>query len=179
VWPQSDYPPITIGRMVLDRNPENCFPEVEQAAFEPANMVPGIGPSPDKMLLGRLFSYPDTHRYRIGPSYLQLPINRPVAEVHSYNKDSAMRYHHSGNEPVYAPNSHGGPAADPSLGEAGWFADAGEMVREAYTLHREDDDFGSRARCPATSAPRTSTSTSRRTSSDTPPTMSARQLRSE
>ena len=76
VWPHGDYPPITIGRMVLNRNPENYFAEVEQAAFEPANMVPGIGPSPDKMLLGRLFSYPDTHRYRIGANYLQLPINR-------------------------------------------------------------------------------------------------------
>jgi catalase len=142
VWPHSDYQPITIGRMVLDRNPENYFAEVEQAAFEPANMVPGIGPSPDKMLLGRLFSYPDTHRHRIGTNYLQLPINRPVAEVHSYNKDGAMRYHHSGNQPVYAPNSHGGPAADPSLGEVGWWTEAGEMVRAAYTLRRDDDDFG-------------------------------------
>src|SRR5471030_209223 len=105
VWPHSDYPPITIGRMVLDRNPANFFAEVEQAAFEPANMVPGIGPSPDRMLLGRLFSYPDTHRHRIGPNYLQLPINRPQNEVHTYNKDGAMRYEHAGAQPVYAPNS--------------------------------------------------------------------------
>ena len=113
VWPHGDYPPITIGRLVLDRNPENYFAEVEQASFEPANMVPGIGPSPDRMLLGRLFSYPDTHRYRIGPNYLQLPINRPKNEVHSYNKDGAMRYQHAGSQPVYAPNSFGGPKADP------------------------------------------------------------------
>jgi catalase len=142
VWPHGDYEPITIGRMVLDRNPESYFAEVEQAAFEPANMVPGIGPSPDKMLLGRLFSYPDTHRHRIGPNYLQLPINRPLSPVHSYNKDGAMRYHHSGDQPVYAPNSHGGPEADPSIGEPGWFVEGKEMVREAYTLHSEDDDFG-------------------------------------
>jgi catalase len=142
VWPHGDYPPITIGRLVLDRNPENYFAEVEQAAFEPANLVPGIGPSPDKMLLGRLFSYPDTHRYRIGPNYLQLPINQPKSPVHSYNKDGAMRYQHHGNQPVYAPNSYGGPKADPSFGEAVWGVEGAEMVRHAYTLHSEDDDFG-------------------------------------
>ena len=111
VWPHGDYPAIPVGRMVLDRNPKNYFAEIEQAAFEPANMVPGIGPSPDKMLLGRLFSYPDTHRYRIGPNYLQLPINRPQCPVHSYNKDGAMRYENPG-DPVYAPNTAGGPHAD-------------------------------------------------------------------
>ncbi len=142
VWPHGDYPLIPVGRMVLDRNPENYFAEVEQAAFEPANMVRGIGPSPDKMLLGRLFSYPDTHRYRIGPNYLQLPINQPKVEVHSYNKDGAMRYRHNGNQPVYAPNSFGGPAADPSFGETHWGVEGGDMIRHAYTLHSEDDDFG-------------------------------------
>ena len=103
--------------MVLDRNPDNYFAEVEQAAFEPANIVPGIGPSPDRMLLGRLFSYPDTHRHRIGTNYLQLPINQPRAAVDSYNKDGAMRFRHGGAQPVYAPNSFGGPAADPAFGE--------------------------------------------------------------
>ena len=141
VWPHGDYPPVTVGRMVLDRNPENYFAEVEQAAFEPANMVRGIGPSPDKMLLGRLFSYPDTHRYRIGTNYLQLPINQPKAPVHSYNKDGAMRYRHNGNAPVYAPNSFGGPKADPSFAETVWGVDGGEIVREAYTPRRDDDDF--------------------------------------
>ena len=142
VWPRTDYPPITIGRLVLDRNPENFFAEIEQAAFEPANMVPGIGSSPDKMLLGRMFSYPDAHRYRIGPNYLQLPVNAPKNEVHSYNKDGAMRYHHSGNQPVYAPNSYGGPKADPqSHPEASWQV-SGEIMRSAYILHSEDDDFG-------------------------------------
>ena len=91
VWPHADYPPITIGKCTLTRNPENYFAEIEQAAFEPANFVPGIGPCPDKMLQGRLFSYPDAHRYRIGTNYLQLPVNRPKSPVHSYNKDGAMR----------------------------------------------------------------------------------------
>jgi catalase len=142
VWPHGDYPPVTIGRLVLNRNPENYFAEVEQAAFEPANMVPGIGPSPDKMLLGRLFSYPDTHRYRIGPNYLQLPINRPKAEVNSYNKDGAMRYHHSADQPVYAPNSYGGPAADiERYGEPSGIEFSGEVMRAAYRLRRDDDDY--------------------------------------
>jgi len=141
VWPHGDYPPIQVGRMVLDRNPSNYFAEVEQAAFEPANMVPGIGPSPDKMLLGRLFSYPDTHRYRIGPNYQQLPINRPQCPVHSYNKDGAMRYENPG-DPVYAPNTAGGPAAAAErYPELGTWSVSGEMVRAAYALHAEDDDF--------------------------------------
>jgi catalase len=142
VWPHGDYPPVTIGRMVLNRNPENYFGEVEQAAFEPANMVPGIGPSPDKMLLGRLFSYPDTHRHRIGTNYQQLPVNQPRVPVHSYNKDGAMRYRHNGDQPVYAPNSYGGPQADPGrYGEAPGMEVAGEIVRSAYRPHREDSDY--------------------------------------
>lgn len=142
VWPHSDYPPITIGRLVLDRNPANYFAEIEQAAFEPSNMVPGIGPSPDKMLLGRLFSYPDAHRYRIGTNYLQLPVNRPIAEVHSYNKDGAMRYAHSDDQPVYAPNSYGGPQADTTrYAEPGWLVEAGEIMRTAYTARKDDNDF--------------------------------------
>ncbi|KOG64967.1 catalase [Streptomyces griseoflavus] len=143
VWPHADYPLIEVGRMTLDRNPEDFFVHIEQAAFEPSNMVPGIGPSPDKMLLGRLFSYPDTHRYRIGPNYAQLPPNRPHSVVNSYAKDGPMRYEPSRAAAPYAPNSYGGPAADTqNFGDpAGWHA-AGEMVREAYKLRRDDDDFG-------------------------------------
>ncbi|MET9483752.1 catalase [Streptomyces sp. NPDC006638] len=143
VWPHGDYPLIDVGRMTLDRNPDNFFVHIEQAAFEPSNLVPGIGPSPDKMLLGRLFSYPDTHRYRIGPNYTQLPPNRSHAPVHSYSKDGPMRYEASDAAMPYAPNSYGGPAADPAQfgGPAGWAA-AGDMVREAYKLHSEDDDWG-------------------------------------
>ena len=142
MWPHSDYPPITIGRMVLDRNPENFFAEVEQAGFSPANLVPGIGLSPDKMLMGRIFSYHDTHLHRIGANYEQLPINRPQSPVHSYNKDGAMTYHHSGDQPVYAPNSYGGPQADPKLGgELTWEVPGAELGRYAYEKHAEDDDF--------------------------------------
>ncbi|MFF4156538.1 catalase [Streptomyces sp. NPDC001678] len=143
VWPHGDYPLIEVGRMTLDRNPEDFFVHIEQAAFEPSNLVPGIGPSPDKMLLGRLFSYPDTHRYRIGPNYTQLPPNRPHSAVNSYAKDGPMRYEPANTGRPYAPNSYGGPAADTvRFGEiAGWAA-SGEMVREAYKPHREDDDWG-------------------------------------
>ncbi|WP_436758650.1 catalase [Streptosporangium sp. V21-05] len=140
VWPHSDYPEITIGRFTLNRNPANYFAEVEQSSFEPANLVPGIGPSPDKMLQGRLFSYPDAHRYRIGVNYQQLPINAPKSPVHSYNKDGHMRFNNPG-DPVYAPNSVGGPAADPLLYEGEHYQVTGEIIRSAYTLHREDDDF--------------------------------------
>ena len=141
VWPHGDYPLIPVGRMTLNRNPENYFAEVEQSSFEPANLVPGIGPSPDKMLMGRLFSYPDTHRYRIGPNYLHLPINRPKSAVHSYNKDGAMAYT-SAPDPVYAPNSFNGPRADSSIDEGSFGSITGEIVRAAYSKHAEDDDFG-------------------------------------
>ncbi|MFK0291539.1 catalase [Streptomyces sp. NPDC090442] len=143
VWPHGDYPLIEVGRMTLNRNPEDYFIHIEQAAFEPSNMVPGIGPSPDKMLLGRLFSYPDTHRYRIGPNYAQLPPNRPHVPAHSYAKDGPMRFDPSRAARPYAPNSYGGPAADTRrYGEPAGWESSGAMVREAYTLRRDDDDFG-------------------------------------
>ena len=143
VWPQGDYPPITIGRLVLDRNPSNFFAEVEQAGFSPANLVPGIGLSPDKMLMGRIFSYHDTHLHRIGANYEQLPINAPLVDVHSYNKEGHMTYRHAGAQPVYAPNSMGGPVADPARGaDLGWPVEAGELGRYATVKHAEDDDFG-------------------------------------
>ncbi|MFE7560395.1 catalase [Kitasatospora sp. NPDC057500] len=144
VWPHGDYPLIRVGTMRLDRNPEDYFVHIEQAAFEPANLVPGVSVSPDKMLLGRIFSYPDTHRYRIGPNYAQLPPNRPHVPVHSYAKDGPMRFDPARTAAPYAPNSKGGPAAnlarydDPA---AGWHS-SGDMVREAYSLHAEDDDWG-------------------------------------
>jgi len=142
VWPHGDYPEIPIGRMTLNRNPENYFAQIEQAAFEPSALVPGIGFSPDKMLLGRVFAYADTHRYRIGPNYLQLPVNQPKVPVNSYVKDGPMAYHHTGDAPVYAPNSKGRAYADETgVDTRGWEVD-GEMVRAAYSLHAEDDDFG-------------------------------------
>jgi catalase len=143
VWPHGDYPLIKVGRLVLDRNPQDYFAEIEQAAFEPTNMVPGIGPSPDKMLIGRMFSYPDAHRYRIGANYAQLPVNRPKSPVNSYSKDGAMRYNNA-SDPVYAPNSYGGPHANPAIaGETtAAYGVEDEVVRAAYKLHAEDDDFG-------------------------------------
>lgn len=143
-WAHADYPLIKVGEFELNRNPENYFAEIEQAAFEPSNLVPGIDVSPDKMLLARVFAYADAHRYRIGANYNELPVNRPHAETHSYAKDGHMRYAYSGPKvPVYAPNSFGGPQTQPErAGEhAGWQSD-GELVRTAYTLHNEDDDFG-------------------------------------
>ncbi len=143
VWPHGDYPPIQVGRLVLDRNPENFFAEVEQAGFSPANLVPGTGLSPDKMLMARVFSYHDTHLHRIGTNYEQLPVNAPKSPVHSYNKDGAMTYRHAGNQPVYAPNSFGGPQADPDRGsELFWHVPEGALGRYAYEKHAEDDDFG-------------------------------------
>ncbi len=143
VWPHGDYPPIEVGRMVLDRNPENFFAEVEQAGFSPANLVPGIGLSPDKMLMGRIFSYHDTHLHRIGANYEQLPINAPHVAVHSYNKDAAMAYRHAGDQPVYAPNSYGGPQADPvGAADIGWSVQGAEIGRYANAHHAQDDDFG-------------------------------------
>jgi catalase len=142
VWPHSDYPGITIGRYVLDRNPENHFAEVEQAAFDPSNLVPGTGLSPDKMLMGRVFSYHDTHLHRIGSNYQQLPINAPKSAVNSYNKDGFMTYKHAGSRPPYAPNSYGGPKADPEkASEIGWMVEGAEIGRYAYEKHAEDNDF--------------------------------------
>ncbi|WP_322011240.1 catalase [Paraburkholderia sp. J12] len=142
-WPHSDYPLVRIGEFVLDSNPENYFAEIEQAAFEPSNLVPGIDVSPDKMLLARVFAYADAHRYRIGSNYNELPVNRPQSDVHSYAKDGHLRHFFKpGKMPVYAPNSFGGPKADPTLAAeiGGWRAD-GDLMRSAYTRRADDDDF--------------------------------------
>ena len=141
-WSHKDYPLIEVGEFVLNENPVNHFAHIEQAAFSPSNTVPGTGVSPDKMLLGRVFSYPDAQRHRIGTNYNQLPVNQPVSPVNNYGKEGAMEYHHSGNAPVYSPNSYGRPwQQEQGPSENGWEAD-GELVRSAYSLHTEDDDFG-------------------------------------
>ena len=141
VWPHSDYPLIDVGTMTLDRNVTDYHTEIEQAAFEPNNLVPGIALSPDKMLLARGFSYADAHRARLGVNYKQIPVNSPRVPVHSYSKDGAMRINNV-SDPVYAPNSKGGPAADTEHNPVvGWYAD-GDMVRAAYTAHEQDDDWG-------------------------------------
>lgn len=140
-WPHGDYPLIEVGKLVLDRNPTDFFSEIEQAAFEPNNFVPGTGLSPDKMLLGRSFAYADAHRARLGGNYKQIPVNTPKCPVHSYTKGGAMRIAHA-SDPVYVPNSKGGPIADPERypEDAVWAAD-GEFLRAAYTLRKDDDDF--------------------------------------
>ncbi|WP_153143034.1 catalase [Nesterenkonia halophila] len=143
IWPQKDYPRIKVGTLTLNRNPQNFFAEIEQAAFSPANMVPGTGNSPDKMLLGRNFAYADAHRYRIGTNFQQLPVNRPKNEVHTYNFEGNMWFDHSGTKPVYAPNTVPGSTWSDEQGpvDNGWETD-GELVRQAYTLRADDDDFG-------------------------------------
>jgi catalase len=141
VWPHDDYPLIEVGKLTLDRNFTDHHTEIEQAAFEPSNQVPGTGLSPDKMLLARGFSYADAHRARLGVNYKQIPVNSPKSEVHSYSKDGVMRIRNA-SDPVYAPNSYGGPQADPErAAEVHWYTD-GDMVRSAYTLRPDDDDWG-------------------------------------
>ncbi|HLU79411.1 MAG TPA: catalase [Burkholderiaceae bacterium] len=140
-WPHADYPLVKVGTMTLHRNPDNFFAQIEQAAFSPGNVVPGIGLSPDKMLLGRSFAYNDAQRHRIGTNFHQLPVNRPKVPVNSYLFDGNMAYEHSGKQPVYAPNSGGRPWADQTGAvDDGWEAD-GAFVREAYSLRADDDDF--------------------------------------
>ena len=140
VWPHRDYPLQEVGKLVLDRNFTDHHTEIEQAAFAPSNQVPGTGLSPDKMLLGRSFAYADAHRARLGVNYKQIPVNAPKCEVHSYSKDGAMRIRNA-TDPVYAPNSYGGPQADPArAAEVRWHTD-GEMMRAAYTLRPADDDW--------------------------------------
>ncbi len=118
VWPHGDYPLIEAGILELNRNPENYFAEVEQSSFSPANIISGIGHSPDKMLQFRIFSYADAHRYRLGVNYEDLPVNRPQCPVHSYHRDGAMRFDANGGDAVnYEPNSRGGPTENPPLKE--------------------------------------------------------------
>ncbi|CAI2366678.1 unnamed protein product [Moneuplotes crassus] len=119
VWPHSDYPLIEVGKMVLNRNPDNYFAETEQSAFAPTHTVPGIEPSNDRMLQGRLFSYPDTHRHRLGANYDQIPINCPYrARTAHYQRDGPLTSTSNfGGLPNYEPNTLGGPVADP---KAAW-----------------------------------------------------------
>ena len=113
VWPHADYPLIEVGIMELNRNPDNYFAEIEQAAFEPSNIVPGISFSPDKMLQARIMSYADAHRYRIGVNYAALPVNKPHAPVNNYHRDGKMRFDdNDGGAVNYEPNSMGGPVED-------------------------------------------------------------------
>eukprot|EP01100_Stratorugosa_tubuloviscum_P004112 TRINITY_DN2014_c0_g2_i1.p1 TRINITY_DN2014_c0_g2~~TRINITY_DN2014_c0_g2_i1.p1 ORF type:complete len:515 (+),score=269.41 TRINITY_DN2014_c0_g2_i1:44-1588(+) len=138
VWPQSEFPLIPVGVMTLNRNPTNYFAEVEQIAFAPSHLVPGIEPSPDKMLQGRLFSYPDTHRHRLGTNYQQIPVNCPyAARVRNYQRDGPATIDNQGSSPNYFPNSFSGPQQTPS---ATWhqYPVSGDVAR--YNT-ADDDNF--------------------------------------
>ena len=121
VWPHAEYPPIDIGVMELNRNPDNYFTEIENAAFSPSNIVPGISHSPDKMLQARIFSYADAHRYRLGTHYETIPVNQPKCPVHHYHRDGEMNTFggiKTGNpDAFYEPNSFGGPVENPAVKE--------------------------------------------------------------
>jgi len=139
VWPHSDFPLIEVGRLVLNRVPKNYFAEVEQAAFGPGNLVPGIAASPDKMLQARIFSYHDAHIHRLGSNYHLIPVNSPkAAPEKSYQRDGFMRVDgNGGSGPNYWPNSAGGPAPDPDSLEPP-FDISGQAARQAYA-HPNDD----------------------------------------
>jgi len=140
VWPHADYPLVEIGRMTLTRNPSNYFAEVEQAAFSPGNVVPGIAPSPDKMLQARVVSYHDAHLHRLGPNYQLLPINAPRAcTAANYQRDGTMRFDdNGGGGPNYWPNSMGGPAPDASVAEPPFEV---EGTADRHPRELTDDDF--------------------------------------
>ncbi|XP_014482351.1 PREDICTED: catalase [Dinoponera quadriceps] len=140
IWPHKEFPLIPVGKLVLDRNPENYFADVEQLAFDPAHMVPGIEPSPDKMLQGRLFAYGDTHRHRLGPNHLQLAVNCPYKTISAmnYQRDGFMPVSNQGGAPNYYPNSFNGPKECPAVRPPSFPAN-GEVDR--YDP-KDEDDFG-------------------------------------
>lgn len=143
VWPHADYPLIEVGEFELNRNPDNYFAEVEQVAMSPANVVPGIGFSPDRMLQGRLFSYGDAHRYRLGVNHHQIPVNAPKCPFHSYHRDGAMRVDgNSGNGATYEPNSFGVFQEQPDFSEPPLSLEGAAD----HWNHREDDDYFSQPR---------------------------------
>lgn len=138
VWPHKDYPLIEVGEFELNRNPENYFAEVEQAAFNPASVVPGISFSPDKMLQGRLFSYGDAQRYRLGVNHAHIPVNAPRCPVHSYHRDGAMRVDGNMGATIgYEPNSHGEWEEQPEHKEPLLTLDGAA----GHWDHREDKDY--------------------------------------
>lgn len=157
-WSQKDYPLIDVGYFVLNRNPKNFHAQIEQLALDPANLVPGIGLSPDRMLQARVFAYADQQRYRIGANYKDLPVNRPINQVNTYAERGSMAYFfNEENEPNYSPNSYEKGAGYLDDGETSASGqDLGlaenlyvnpdpegtDLVRAAYVKHPEDDDFG-------------------------------------
>ncbi|GFY73341.1 catalase [Trichonephila inaurata madagascariensis] len=137
VWPQKEFPLIEVGKLVLNRNPKNYFAEVEQIAFSVASLVPGIESSPDKMLQGRLFSYSDTQRYRLGTNFLQLPVNCPYrVRPRNYERDGEMTIQSQDGAPNYYPNSFGGPVNDRTVRQPPYYV-AGDVDR--YNSENEDN----------------------------------------
>lgn len=142
VWPHRDYPPMPVGEIGLNRNPDNYFFDVEQAAFAPSSVVPGLGFSPDKMLQGRLFAYADAHRYRLGVNYHQIPVNRPINETKHYHRDGAIRVDgNDGSTQNYHPNSFDQVITEREV-EVPPYAGVGPVAR--YD-HRSDADYYSQA----------------------------------
>ncbi len=138
VWFHKDYPLIEVGVLELNRNPENYFAEVEQSAFNPASIVPGIGFSPDKMLQGRLFSYADAQRYRLGVNHHLIPVNTPRCPYNSYHRDGAMRVDgNHGSTPGYEPNSYGEWQDQPDFSEPPLSLEGAAD----HWNHRQDDDY--------------------------------------
>ena len=143
VWPHGDYPMIDVGMFELNRNPENYFAEVEQAAFNPANIVPGIGFSPDKMLQGRLFSYGDAQRYRLGVNHHLIPVNKARCPFHSYHRDGAMRVDGNyGSTLGYEPNGYGEWQEQPDFKEPPLSI---EGAADHWNHREDDDDYYSQA----------------------------------
>jgi catalase len=136
-WSHKDYPLVEIGVMELNRNPRNYFFEVEQSAFSPSNLVPGIGASPDKMLQGRLFAYPDAQRYRLGGNFQQIPVNRPKNKVAHYQNDG-HRSEPGFDYDNYEPNGFGGPVQDAKVAEPP-LRISGDADR--YNSHKDNDDY--------------------------------------
>ena len=143
VWPHKDYPLIEVGVLELNRNPENYFAEVEQSAFNPASIVPGIGFSPDKMLQGRLFSYGDAQRYRLGVNHHLIPVNAPKCPVHSYHRDGSMRVDGNfGSTLGYEPNDQNQWQEQPEYSEPPLSLEGAA----GHWDHRDDDDYYSQTR---------------------------------
>lgn len=146
VWSKKDYPLIEVGYFELNRNPENYFQDVEQAAFNPANVVPGISFSPDRMLQGRLFSYGDAQRYRLGVNHHQIPVNAPKCPYAMYHRDGAMRLDgNNGGEITYEPNSYGKWQEQPQHKEPKLNLDGAEkfiQMRHIGNCYQADPAYG-------------------------------------
>ena len=140
VWPHADFPMMDVGILTLNEVPDNYFASVEQAAFAPSNVINGIGLSPDKMLQGRILAYPDAHRYRLGANYEQIPVNRPINEVHHHQRDGMMSVDgNGGDSPNYFPNSFDNIETDYSDKEPAMKLDS--AVADVYDRNMNDNDY--------------------------------------